>query len=294
MNRRILLLAASISCCVAFIAPASADLFEPTPGPILTQIAAGRAEVWGLNASHEVYRFNGTNSQFVQVAGQLNQVAVGGGSLLQTDAVWGINASSEVFQYNFTTKAFVQVPGELTQIVVGAGDNDNCHAYEVWGINANQQVFRYNYCTLAWVNIPGFLTRISTGGSDVWGINVNSQIFQYTFASGKWVQIAGTLQQIAVGVNDVWGLDKSGFAYHYQPSSGFVQLPGSQKFTQITAGGDGAWGINPTIAFGLTVRFDPNVQNAIAIPGDFSQISSGSGAGVWAVGANGQIFSFIR
>lgn len=144
MNRRILLLAASISCWAAVTVPASAQHFEQIPGS-LTQVAAGRAEVWGINASQQVYRFNATTVEFVQVAGKLKQVAVGGGSLLQTDAVWGLNAGSEIFQYNFTTKKLVQVTGELTQITVGDGDTDNCHPYEVWGINAGQEVFRFNY-----------------------------------------------------------------------------------------------------------------------------------------------------
>ncbi len=59
MNRRILLLAASVSCWAAVIVPASAQHFEQIPGS-LTQVAAGRAEVWGINASQQVYRFNAT------------------------------------------------------------------------------------------------------------------------------------------------------------------------------------------------------------------------------------------
>jgi hypothetical protein len=293
MNRRILLLAASISCWAAVIVPASAQEFESFSGT-LTQVAAGRAEVWGVNASQQVFRFNATNSQFAQVAGKLAQVAVGGGSLLQTDAVWGINAGSEVFQFNFTTKKLVQVQGELTQIAVGIGNTDNCHPYEVWGINVDQQIFRYNYCTLVWDNSPGYLTRISTGGGDVWGINANGLVFQYNFSSQTWVQIAGTLQQIAVGVNDVWGLDKFGYAYHYESLAGFAQMPGTAEYTQIVAGGDGVWGINPKYTSGNIIRFDINVQVAIVVPGVLSQISSGSGAGVWGVNSAGQVFSFVR
>jgi hypothetical protein len=294
MNRRKLLLAASIFCSAAVVAPASAQEFETIQGATLTHVSAGQAEVWGINASQEVFRFNATNGEFVQVAGELTQVAVGGGTLLQTDAVWGLNAGSEIFQYNFSTKKLVQVNGELTQIVVGIGYNDNCHPYEVWGINANQQIFRYNYCTAAFANTPGYLVRISAGGGDVWGVNAAGLVFRYDFYSQTWVQIAGSLQQIAVGSNAVWGLDKNGYAYYYENAGGFVQMPGTQTYTQIAAGGDGVWGINPTYTSGNILRFDISVLTSPAVPGLLTQISSGTGAGVWGVNSAGQVFSFIR
>jgi hypothetical protein len=304
MNRRKLLLAASISCWAAAIVPASAQQFELIPGVSLTQVAAGRAEVWGVNASQQVYRFNATTSQFAKVAGTLTQVAVGGGSLLEADAVWGLNFSNEIFQYNFSTQKLVQVQGELTQITVGVGGNDSCHPYEVWGVNASQQVFRYNYCTVAWDNIPGGpVTFISTGGSDVWGLYnypLSTPISQYNFGTQEWVAVpapafsqAGYFSQIAVGVDDVWIRSAAFYVYHYQPSLGFVPLPANQPQTydQIATGGDGAWGLTTS---GQPVRFDPNAQIAIEVPGNFSQISVGSGAGVWAVNAAGQVFTFVR
>ena len=96
MNRRVLLLAASVSCGAAVIVPASAQQFSQVTGT-LTKVAAGRAEVWGVNSSQQVFRFTANGSNFVQVAGKLTQIAVGGGNLLQTDAVWGLNAGSEIF-----------------------------------------------------------------------------------------------------------------------------------------------------------------------------------------------------
>jgi hypothetical protein len=220
---------------------------------------------------------------------------VGGGSLLQTDAVWGLNAGSEIFQYNFTTKKLTQVAGELTQITVGDGDSDNCHPYEVWGLNAGDEVFRFNYCTLVFDNIPGFLTHISTGGGDVWGINVNGQVFQYNFLTQKWVQTEGALAQIAVGVNDVWGLDIVGNVYRYEGSS-FVQINANTNYTQmsqIAAGGNGVWGSNALTH--SVVRYDPNVEVDVLLQGTIlTQIASGYGAGVWGVNSAGQIFSFVR
>jgi len=87
MNRRILLLAASVPCWAAVVVPASAQGFIEVPG-LLTQVAAGRAELWGVNSAQEVYRFNAFKTKFVRVAGKLAQVAVGGGSLQPDDATW--------------------------------------------------------------------------------------------------------------------------------------------------------------------------------------------------------------
>ncbi len=201
----------------SLVIPASAQVFESVPG-VLTQVVAGRAEVWGINSPHKVYRYNAPNAKFVQVAGTLTHVAVGGGSLLQSDAVWGISSS---------------VSGVLTQITVGDSYTDNCHPYEVLGLNGGG-VYRYNYCTAVFDNIPfsGSMTRISTGGGDVWGLNSAADIFQYNFQTQQWIQIGGTLQQIPVGVNDVWGLDGSGKAcrYDHSPASCWLtDLPCSFK-----------------------------------------------------------------
>jgi hypothetical protein len=293
MNRRILLLAASVSYGAAVMVPASAQQFSQVTGT-LTKVAAGRAEVWGVNSSQQVFRFNATKASFLQVSGKLTQIAVGGGTLLQDDAIWGLNAGSEIFQFNFSTNKLVQVQGELTQITVGEGDTDSCHPYEVWGINANQQIFRYNNCTLAWDNTPGYLTQISTGGGDVWGLNSAGQIFQYNFASQTWVQVAGTLQHITVGVNDVWGINSAGIAYRYEGSAGFVETSFGASFTQIVAGGNGVWGVvvsypNPDI-----VRLEPDLGIVVDVPGSLTQIAVGYGAGVWGVNSAGAVFSFIH
>src|ERR1700680_3365134 len=83
--------------------PASAQHFQQIPGS-LTQVAVGRAEVWGLNASHQVYRFIRGTRKFVTISGSLTEIAVGGGTLLQADQVWGVNASGGIYRFNFSTK----------------------------------------------------------------------------------------------------------------------------------------------------------------------------------------------
>ena len=254
MNRRKLLLAASISCCAAVSIPASAVQFELIPGVTLTQVAVGRAEVWGVNASQQIYRFNATTSQFARVAGSLSQVAVGGGSLLEGDAVWGINTADQVFQYNFSTQKFVQAQGELAQMTVCVGGNDSCHPYDVWGINAVGSIFRYNYCTLAMDSIQRVVDSISTNGSDVWstGYHAQTEVYKCNFGTQKWIGVplkligVDFLTQLAVGVNDVWAIGFCFGAYHYEPALGLVLYPRpwGQGCYQVTAGADAAWGLN--------------------------------------------------
>jgi hypothetical protein len=71
----------TLICWIATVVPASAQHFKQITGS-LTQIAVGRAEVWGLNGS-QIYRFNSSTQEHGQVSGSLAQIAVGGGTLLQ-------------------------------------------------------------------------------------------------------------------------------------------------------------------------------------------------------------------
>lgn len=292
MNRRVLLFAAAIVCWAGVIGPASAQEFKAVTGT-LTEVAAGRNEVWGLDGNHNVYRFSTTGQKFNKLGTVLlTQISVGGGSLMQNDEIWGVNTAGHIFQFNYTTGKLTQIPGGLVTVVVGEGDTDSCHPYEVWGINSAQSVFRYNYCTLQFVNVAGLLTHIATGGGDVWGLNGSADIFKFNFKTLAWTEIAGTLQQITVGANDVYGLDGAGKVYRYEGASGFVLIDGTNVFTQVVAGGNGAWGINTNAA--NIVRFDPNVEGEIGVPGILSQIAVGYGAGVWGVNSAESVFSFVR
>src|SRR4029077_1724463 len=97
MKRKVLLLVASTLCWAATVVPASAQHFKQIPGS-LAQVAAGRSEVWGLDPSNQVYRFNSATTTFARIPGtlKLTQIAVGGGTVLQTDQVWGINAAGKI------------------------------------------------------------------------------------------------------------------------------------------------------------------------------------------------------
>jgi hypothetical protein len=58
------------------------------------QVFTGGTDVWGVNASNEIFRFNPNSQLFEQIPGSLVQIAIGLGS-----GVWGINASNEIFKF---------------------------------------------------------------------------------------------------------------------------------------------------------------------------------------------------
>ncbi|MGB2602335.1 MAG: tectonin domain-containing protein [Candidatus Sulfotelmatobacter sp.] len=264
----------TLICWVAAAVPASAQHFALVGG-LLSRVAAGRSEVWGLRfPGGLIYRFNPSINGFAPVAGSLSQIAVGGGSLLQPDQVWGVNGAG-VFSFDLSTNAYTQhnPPGATTyfsQVAVGEGDLDRCHPYEVWGLAWSNSTwyglpYRYNYCTGQFVQIPlpsGSTTpfsniAVAARGSDVWALDTNAHIWHLTntciCAASDWTQVFGgydndTLQQIAVGVNDVWGRDGNGSIYRFSSYPyGLFELVKPENNAgsamQIAAGGDGVWAI---------------------------------------------------
>jgi virginiamycin B lyase len=296
MDRKMLLLVAPILFWAATVVPASAQHFKQIPGS-LAQVAAGRNEVWGLDAANQAYRFNSVTKTFTKIGTlKLTRIAVGGGSLLQTDQVWGVNAAGNIYKFNFNTNTFVHVAGTLAQIVVGEGYQDKCHPYEVWGLNAAELIFRYNSCTSQFEQVAGSLTVIATGAGAVWGLNSSAQIYDFDFGAHQFRQVPGSLQQIGVGVDQVWGFDGNGTLYQYSNGSFVARFSSSASNPQIAAGGSGVWiasGANmrradPFKQFGLDFLFDSN------LPSDIKQIAVGYGAGVWAINSSNHIYSFVR
>jgi len=278
-----------LACCGALVVPASAQHFKLVTGS-LTQVAAGRNEVFGIGTANQIYRYNPGTKAFVQIPGSAAQVAVGGGSLSQKDEVWALGTSNQIYRFNFGTKTFGTVPGSLTQIVVGEGVSDMCHPYEVWGLNSAQLIFRYNYCSKQFDQIPGALSVIATSGGSVWGLNSSAQI--YRFDGAEFAQIPGSLQQIVVGVNNVFGLDGSGVLYRFDDiSETFVTFAGT--FVQMAHGGDGLWliqsGSGNPVYLGPAEGFRGTTNPPVLV-----QIAVGSGAGVWGVDSSHRVYTFVR
>jgi hypothetical protein len=278
------------------------------------------------------YRFNPGAQTFSQIPGALAQIAVGGGTLMQTDEVWGVN-NGYVYRFNFNTNAFDSVRGFepcqfcipvfFSQIVVGAGYEDSCHPYEVWGISyfPGVNVYRYNYCTSLFDNTPTVFdidgtetqiafTQIAVDGGCVWGLSGSSvpvYLSEYNQQSG-WagpaIALGPTFQQITIGINGVWAVDSTGLVWNWQSSgSGIDSYPRFTNpgglVTKIASGEDGVWIIYNA---GKIARYDFQQATAgftnVALPPDANpaavQIAVGSGAGVWVLDASDEVFTFVR
>jgi hypothetical protein len=277
-------------CWASLIVPASAQHFQQVTGSLVS-VSAGRAEVFGYDAEGAVWRYAPGTKSFAKIANAfLVDIAVGGGTDSQPDAVWGVNSSDSVYKFNFVTKAFDAIPGVLTQISVGVGNQDNCHPYEVWGVNPVGSVFRYSYCTKKFLQVTGVLSHVATSGGDVWGINGSGSIFHYNFGTHSFVSVPGTLTQIAVGVNDVWGVNGSEDVFRYDVNSGtFVSVGGNTA--QVAAGGDGVWLIDTSTHI---LRFDSSTESFVQVQGNLKGISVGSGAGVFGTNDLNDDFTFVR
>jgi hypothetical protein len=186
--------------------------FSQVPG-ILDLIAVGAGnqdnchpyEVWGLNPSAQIYRYNFCGQSFEQVPGTLATLAVGGGG------VWGINGSGTSFRFSFGTLLFDgSFGGPFTQITVGPNG--------VWAIDSRSNLRQYN-------NQSDFLdrrvgletfTQVQVGGNGVWGLNFSGQVFRFEESTGSVVSIPSVFRSISAGSGSgVWGIDSSGKAYAF-------------------------------------------------------------------------------
>lgn len=139
--------------------------WEQVPGQ-LASLSVGGGEIWGLNFSGQIWRFNTTaQSGWTQIPGLLTTIAVG------ADGVWGVNASQQAFQFNPASQTFVQISGAVLTYVAAGGNG-------VWGFNASHQVFRYQAVMRTFSLSPNVvLNHISVGsGGNVWGIDTANNI----------------------------------------------------------------------------------------------------------------------
>jgi hypothetical protein len=285
-------LALGIACALS----ASAQTFKKVKvaknAPVV-QVASGGNSVWALASNGNPYIFNG-KSFVLANAISLIQIAVGGGSAAQADAVWALNSSGNVYRAskNGSAWTFSQVPGALSLIEVGLGYQDSCHPYEVWGLNTSSAIFRYNFCRSTFDQIPGRLCELSVGAGDIWGAQCGPNVYRFNFFTGDFDQVADpfrAIPQLAVGPNgDVWATDTgSGTYYKYDVSAGF-QLFGCCA-NQIEAGGNGVWFLGGTEIF----HYDPSVPRFEEFFGASPvSLSVGSGGGVWGVDSSHQVFAF--
>ena len=183
-------------------------VFSKVPG-VLSLIAVGPGyqdnchpyEVWGINASTQILRYNFCGKTFDQVPGSLTSLTVGGGDM------WGLNGNGQIFRFNFATGGFDQLPGLLTQITVGPNG--------FWGL-FDTQIYEFYDNIQNFSQLPGVLTQIQAGGNGVWGLNSSGFIYRLEPSTSTFVQIPGTLARISVGSGaGVWGINGAKEAYRF-------------------------------------------------------------------------------
>ncbi|RYD40869.1 MAG: hypothetical protein EOP83_34700, partial [Verrucomicrobiaceae bacterium] len=128
----------------------------------MVQLSAGTTEVWGVNASGQVFRrsANGTGD-WTQVAGTMDKVFAG------DEFVWGIQGSNIYYTRSSSISwTAVTNPNNLTNLAVGSE--------EVWGSNATGQVYRRSVSGIGgWdaVSAPtGVLSSLAVGEGYAWGL----------------------------------------------------------------------------------------------------------------------------
>jgi len=196
----------------------------------LKQVSVGfGTEVWGVNGSDYIYRYNGNNT-WARINGRLKHVSVG-----QNGVVWGVNANDYIYRYN-GNNTWTRINGRLKQIEVGAGG-------EIWGVNSGDYIYRYNGNN-TWTNINGRLKYVSVGQNGVvWGVNSGDSIYRYN-GNNTWTNIPGRLKQIEVGSGgQVWGVNSGDYIYRFDHDNTWTQTQGRLKHVSVGSNGK-VWGVN--------------------------------------------------
>jgi hypothetical protein len=88
----------------------------------------------------------------------------------------------------------------------------------------------------------------------------------------------------------MWGINGAGALYRYDPKTGAFNLVAA-TVSEVSAGGDGVWVISSS---NDVFRFEPSREEFVQVSGAFKGIAVGSGAGVFAVNSEDQVFTFLR
>jgi hypothetical protein len=294
-NSLVVMLALALAITCVPSAPAQTFKKQKVNGNTpLVQVFAGGASVWALAGNGNPYVFNGTSFVLANSV-SLSQIAVGGGTAVQADAVWGLNSSGDIYRASKSggSWTFSLVPGSLDLIEVGPGYQDKCHPYEVWGLNTSSEIYRYNFCKNNFDQEPGILCDIKVGGGEVWGAQCGPNVFRFNFNGGSFDQISDPFEAepvLAVGADGrLWAIDTGdSVVYQYDAfyaSSGFQVI--ECCLTQLAAGGDGLWALSGTSVY----RFEESQLDFLNIPGSLVTISVGN-SGIWGINSSHQVFAF--
>jgi hypothetical protein len=163
-------------------------------------------EVWGLNSSAQIFRFNFCATNWDQIPGTLQTISVGGGD------VWGINGNGDLFQFNFGTNSFefFDIADIVLQVAVGPE--------AVWVITGSSKLVNLiPGDQIGPIFDPTPLAQVRAGGDGVFGIDSNGSPRLLRYAGLTFAQITGVgLASISVGSGGgVWGIDSAGLVYAF-------------------------------------------------------------------------------
>ena len=179
--------------------PGSLDLIQVGPG---YQEGCHPYEVWGLNTSSQIYRYNFCTSNFDQEPGSLCDIHVGGAG------IWGADCGPDVFSFNFYTGSFDLIHSQFessTELAVGPNT--------VWAINTSHyEAYARGDLDEGWFATPQGtgMYQIQAGGNGVWGLCGSGEIYRWEPTIQSTVQVPGALVSLSVGSGGgVWGIDSS-------------------------------------------------------------------------------------
>jgi len=235
----------ALLACLPLLAAAQ---WTQVPGA-LRYVAVGSAtNIWGVNASDNIFRWNG--SGWVQVPGALRFIAAAADG-----TVWGVNGAGTPFRWGGND--WVKMPGTVSAVSVGS-------AQSVFGITKDNgdgtggTLFYWGGS--AWINLdPQAATNITSVAADSSGNTWLTDRFShinYRLSNGSGQRIAGGLIQVSGGGRYVMGLNTAGQIWRWTGRS-WAPVPGALKWISVSQDGQ-AWGVNSA----------GNIFRSTAIPAD--------------------------
>lgn len=185
--------------------------FNLMPG-VLSHLALGPGyqdkchpyEVWGVNPSALIYRFNYCIGNWDNVSGTLQSIVIGGGN------VYGVNGNKEVYQFNFKTAAFerIGIYHNYLEDQIFAGPNG------VLGlIGGHPEIYVQPFVdSFADLDLGTGFSQLAGGGDGIWALDTSGRVYRFQTDPWQLVQIPGVLfTTLSVGSGGgVWGIDFSG------------------------------------------------------------------------------------
>lgn len=128
----------------------------------LVQVSAGsRDEIWGVNAAHAVFRWNGTT--WITMPGSLQQVVVARGGGLVMGIEWA--APNKLVRWDAATGRWIPLDGAppIVQLAVGSPNH-------VMGITATGELYKLRRPSWTeWRKLKGTYKQISVGEDGTFG-----------------------------------------------------------------------------------------------------------------------------